>query len=396
MKTIPKKYILLILSLYVTEFSGFAFFMEGFVSILRKQGVGLQYLGLIYMLGLSVTIRFLWATLVDKINFSKHGHYKGWLFLTQILIVFSLIGISFCTIQNNLMLIIILITIFSFVAATQYTALDGFVYKTLSKEQRSVGNAVKMAGGMIGAIIGGGFGLVLYANIGWQNTLFIFVGFALFSMVLLFIYNEEETQNKNHLPSIRLRDIFRYWAKKQRRTWLFLMALSPISISVFFGLNARILVDNHWALDKIGFVVNIVGYSIGTIASFFVPLLIDKFSKRNVLYVGLIGQTIGLALLNLVLYGYTSVEFVGFMVVFAYAFYPLMATVIATLMMDNINSNTPAFEYSIQQSVFMLVGLFSAGFSLFLAGFIGYENVIYIGIFLGILALVPARKMDMS
>lgn len=84
------------------------------------------------------------------------------------------------------------------------------------------------------------------------------------------------------------------------------------------------------------------------------------------------------------LHGYINVRFVGFMAVFTYTFYPLTSMVIATLIMDKINSNTLAFEYSIQQSVYMLVSLLTAGFSTLLASF------------LGILVLIPARKIGMS
>lgn len=396
MKIISKKYILLLLGLYVTQFTGYGFFMEAFITILRKNGLGLQYLGLIYMLALFTVLRFIWAPYIDKIEFSKRGHYKGWLYVTQILISLCYISLSFCDFKQHLPIVLVFISAFSFLAATQYAAMDGFVYKTLSKEQRSVGNAVKMAGGMIGTILGSGLGLMLYAHLGWQNTIWIFVAIALVSMLLLSLHSEEETQRRVDLKPIRLRDIFRYWADKQRRTWLALVVLSPVSISIFYGFASRILVDKHWSLDKIGFVVNVIGYSVGAIVPFFVPFLIKKIGKRNVLYVGLIGQTVGLGLLLFILNGLTSTIYVGIIISFTYTFYPLMATVIATLMMDNITSNTPAFEYAIQHSVNMFVGILSAGLALFIAGFIGYAGMIYVGIFMGILSLIPAKKMQMS
>lgn len=396
MKTIPKKYILLLLGLYVSQFAGYGFFMEAFITILRKNGLGLQYLGLIYMLGLCMVLRFLWAPYIDKIEFSKRGHYKGWLYVTQILISICYVVLSFSNFKENLLLVLGIITIFTILASTQYSAMDGFVYKTLLKEQRPVGNAVKMAGGMIGTILGSGLGLMFYAHLGWRDTIWIFAAIALFSMFLLSLHNEEETQRRDDLKPIRLRDIFRYWADKQRRTWLALVILSPISISIFYGLASRILVDKHWSLDKIGFVVNILGYSIGAIVPFFVPFFIKKIGKKNVLYIGLIGQTIGLGLLLFILNGFTDTVFVGIIISLTYAFYPLMATVMATLMMDTITSNTPAFEYAIQHSVNMFVGILTAGLALFIAGFIGYSGVIYVGILMGVISLIPARKMDMS
>jgi len=42
----------LLISLYITQFLGFAFFSEAFIAILRQNGVSLENLGFIYMLGL--------------------------------------------------------------------------------------------------------------------------------------------------------------------------------------------------------------------------------------------------------------------------------------------------------------------------------------------------------
>lgn len=44
MAKISKKYIVLVLALYVSAYSGIAFFMDPFIKILRKNGMGLQYL----------------------------------------------------------------------------------------------------------------------------------------------------------------------------------------------------------------------------------------------------------------------------------------------------------------------------------------------------------------
>lgn len=396
MKTIPKSYILLLLGLYLSQFAGYGFFMEAFITILRKNGLGLQYLGLIYMLALFTVLRFIWAPYIDKIEFSKRGHYKGWLYVTQILISLCYIVLSLCDFKQHLPIVLVFIGIFSFLAATQYAAMDGFIYKTLSKEQRSVGNAIKIAGGMLGTILGSGLGLMFYAHLGWQYTIWIFTAIALASMLLLSLYSEEEIQRQDDLNPIRLRDIFRYLSDKQRRTWLTLVVLSPIPISIFYGFASRILVDKDWSLDKIGFVVNVIGYSVGAIVPFFVPFFIKKIGKRNVLYIGIIGQIIGLGLLLFVLNGLTGTIFVGLIISFTYAFYPLGATVVATLMMDNITSNTPAFEYAIQHSVNMFIGILSVGLALFIAGFIGYSGIIYIGIFMGIVSLIPAKKIQMD
>lgn len=394
MKKMSIKFAFLILCLYVYQFSGTSFFLESFISILRKDGLGLQYLGMIYMLGLFIVFKFLWAPIVEKISFGKFGHYRGWIFITQTLMICLMIAISFCNIKENLGLIVLFAAFYCFFASLQYVAIDGFIYKILAEEKRASVNSIKMAGIYLGMIIGGGGGLILYSHIGWQDTILIFIIFAFITLVILSFQPEVQFEKKENLKPIGLRDFFRYWALKERRFWLFILLLAPVSISVFFGLTTRILVDIGWALEKIGIVVNMVGYILGSLFSFFVPFLISKFGKRNIFFTGLLGQAIGLSCLLFILNGYNNVFLVAFIVTLSYMFYSLVAIVTTTLMMDKIKSKTPAFEYALQHSIYSFAGMLTAGMSMFMAGFIGYEKTVLIGVGIGLLSAVFSRKVS--
>lgn len=349
---------------------------------------------MIYALSLFIVIRFLWAPIVERVEFGKIGHYKGWISLTQIFVILVLLATSFCSLEKHLGLIIALASLLSFVVSTQFIALDGFIYKTLTKENRTSANAVKMAGQYLGLLIDGGGGLVFYAHYGWQDTLLVFVLMSLLATVFLFFVKEEEqTKNKNEKP-IGLKDMITYWKDSSRRLWLFIVILTPIAMSVFFGLGSRILVDIGWKLDKIGIVVDIIGYSVSVIFAFLSPLIIAKFGQRKVLFFSILGQILGLGLLSLIPLGFRNDIFVIGVILFSYIFYPQTATIITTLMMNKIKSNTPAFEYSIQHGLFAFAGMFSVGFSMFLAGFIGYTITIYITIFITLLALILVRKLE--
>lgn len=393
MKTMSIKFAFLILSLYVFQFSGTSFFLESFISILRKDGLGLQYLGMIYMLGLFIIFKFLWAPIVEKISFGKIGHYKGWIFITQIIMISLMVATSFCNIKESLGLIVVFATLYCFVASMQYIAIDGFIYKTLAENKRASVNSIKMAGIYLGMIIGGGGGLVLYTYLGWQSMILIFSSLGFIVLIILSFQSEVQYGKQENLQPIGLRDFFRYWALKKRRFWLFILVLAPVSISVFFGLSTRILVDIGWALEKIGIVVNMIGYILGSLFSFFVPFLISKFGKKNIFVTGLLGQTIGLSCLLFILQGYSSVLLVAFIVTISYMFYSLVAIITTTLMMDKIKSNTPAFEYALQHSVYSFAGMLSAGGSMFVAGFIGYEKTILIAVAIGFLSAIFGWKM---
>jgi len=386
METINKKHFLLFLSLYITQFLGLFFFSEAFIAILRKNGVSLESLGIIYMLGLLYVIRFIWSPLIDKINFVKIGHYRFWLILAQLVMLLCLFITSYLDIDSQIALIIVFAFIFSFFSATQDIALDGLVYKTLTKKQRPLGNAIKVSGNLLGALLGGGIALIIYSYIGWQKTLLILSLVTSIAIIQLIFYKEPsfEKKAKKHTPVFK--EFYNFWKGKNRKIWLVFIFLFPCATSTAHGLTTPILVDSKWDLKDIGFIVHIVGYSIGIISSFGASYFIHKFGRIFILRVSIFGQIIALLLLLFMLKGYIDTLSVTIIVGIIYFFYTPSATVISTLMMDEIDSDNPASQYAIQHSIFMFSGVVFISLGIYFSGKFSYESVI---IFISILAIIP-------
>lgn len=387
---ISKSFFILIFLLAFNQSAGVGFFLEPFALILRKQGVALESLGFLYFLGIFMSVRFLWAGFVDKLNFGLFGHFKGWIFFTQIFIMLSLLGASFCDVRTDFWMILAYATLFSLMAATQYIAIDGLIYKTTTKKGRSKANSIKFAGTGLGYVLGAGFGLILYAKIGWQNTL-IFLNLVPFlSLFVLFFTDESSLENTQ--KNLSLRDFFRYF--KENKKWIYFIAIYPVMMSSFFALCSKILLDSGWSFEKIGWIVNTFGFIFGALVAFFAPIVINKIGNKNTLMLGLFMQIIGLLMLFFVLFGLNSSLYVLVMVCMIFLSYPLYAVVLTTKMMNNIKSKTPAFEYALQHSVFMLFGVMYNALSLILAGLLGYKLAIFFAILLGMVAIFLTSRSN--
>lgn len=394
MKTLSKQHFFLLLSLYITQFLGLSFFTEAFIAILRKNGMPLENLGIVYMLGLFWVIRFLWAPIIDKINIKKIGHYRFWLILAQVIMTISLISTSFLDINKELNLILLFAIVFSFFSATQDIALDALVYKTLNKYDRPLGNAIKVSGGLIGTVIGGGVALTIYSYIGWQKTLLLLVFFTLIAVIQLLIFKEPIKDKKAERKVFVLKEFYNFWKSKNRKVWLIFIFLFPSAIGSAHGIISPILVDSNWALKDIGIIVHIFGYSLGIIASFITPWLIKKIGKKKVLNLCAIGQSTGILLLLTIIHGYSSQINVILIIGIIFLFYTPGMTVISTLMMDEIDSDNPASQYAIQHSVFMFSGLIFASLSVLLSGSFGYENIIIVIALISVIPLFLSFKID--
>jgi len=395
-KNLTKGHIALLFSLYTTQFLGLAFFTEAFIGILRQNGVSLENLGLIYMLGLFWVIRFLWAPFIDSISLGKKlGHYRGWIIIFQSFMVITLTLTAMFDLLNNMVIVITLSVLFAFFSASQDVALDALVFKTVSLKHRPIANALKSSGGMIGMVLGGGVGLVIYTYLGWQNTMLIMALVTAISLIQILFYKEPTKEKYNEELQIDFKQYIHFWKTKKRKYWLFFLIVYPVTISSAFGLIMPMLVDLKWSLDKIGFYVHIIGYGIGVLASLGASWVINKLGKRKVLIIAAIGQLIGVLLLLFLAYGYDSTAVVMFVVGFIFNFYTPSSVVMTTLMMDESSKKTPAAQFAIQHSIYMFSGIFFAGLSVSLAGILGYANIILIGATIGLLAVYASYKIEL-
>ncbi|MFV7789685.1 MFS transporter [Aliarcobacter lanthieri] len=385
--------IIVLFSLYTTQFLGLGFFLEAFIGILRQNGVSLEHLGFIYMLGLFWVFRFLWAPFIDRIHF-KIGHYRIWIIIFQSLMVISIFLISILDINKNLSIILFLAICFAFFASSQNVALDAFAFKITFKRERSLINAIKTAGGLIGMVLGGGVGLILYAKYNWHITLLIMTIVTAISLIQIIFISEPNIKNQIFIDKIDYKQFLTFWKTKQKKLWFILLFLYPATISAAFGLTTPILVDLGWDLDKIGFAVYIIGYGIGFLASFGASYVIKQFGKKNILIVAAILQVIGI-LMMLLLFNYHHNDIlVMFVIGIIFMSYTPSQVLMTTLMMDLSSFKSPASQFAVQHSIYMFSGIFFSSISVSLSGKLGYETMILICSFIGILSIFLSTKIE--
>lgn len=383
-------------SLYITQYLGFAFFTGAFIGILRQNGISLENLGFIYMLGLFWVLRFLWAPFIDTINLGKKlGHYRGWIIIFQSFMVITLLIESMFNILDSLSIIIILAVLFAFFSASQDIALDALVLRAVSLKDRPLANALKNSGGLVGMVLGSGAGLIVYTHLGWQYTMMLLAGITIFALLQILLYKESKVEKNRDKIKIDFRQYLSFWRGKRRLEWLFLLIIYPIAISSAFALIMPMLVDQKWQLDKIGFYLNIVGYGIGVLASFAASWIINKLGKRKVLIIAAAGQVFSILLLLLIEQGYTSKYLVMLIVIFIFCFSTPSAVVMTILMMDESSEETPAAQFAIQHSIYMFSGIFFGGLAVSMSGLFGYQSVIICGTIIGMISLFVSMKINL-
>lgn len=140
---------------------------------LRSEQVDLKSIGLMALIGLPFTWKFLWSPLMDAVRVPILGRRRGWMLLTQAGLLAALAAYAFLNPRNHLPLIAGLSVLVAFFSASQDIVLDAFRREILSDEELGLGNSVHANAYRIAALIPGSLSLVLADRMPWSEVFVI-------------------------------------------------------------------------------------------------------------------------------------------------------------------------------------------------------------------------------
>ncbi|MFA7669680.1 MAG: muropeptide transporter [Burkholderiaceae bacterium] len=141
-------------------------------------GVSLQSIGFLTLIGSAYTLKFLWAPIVDRYAFPFLGRRRGWILITQLALAASIAAMGLYSPGSHMLPLALLAVLVAFLSATQDIAFDAYSTDVLRNEERAAGAAVKVLGYRLAMIVSGGLALVIADQwLGWHNTYFLMGGF---------------------------------------------------------------------------------------------------------------------------------------------------------------------------------------------------------------------------
>lgn len=379
----------LIASLYTTQFLPVAFFFMGLPAILRSEGRSLEEIGALYLLGFIWVLKIFWAPVVDRFSLPGLGRYRGWLIITQSVIIALLLAIGQMGDTDNLSQLLVMSMVLTIFAATQDIATDALTIKLLPWEKRAWGNSVQVAGGLIGIVLGGGATLMLYERLGWRGCFLLMA--VLLSIVLIQVFMlDEPNDGASKAPPAGYSRLWHFWKKPGTGRWIATMLTVPIGIGMTFGLLTPMLVDVGWTMDNVGFTINIAGSLVGLGAVFVMGWLVQRFGRRHMIISAAFAQTLAiLAILPLASGSATTWQILpGLLAVFLV--YNPLATAMLTVMMDRCEKNSAGTDFTGQYSLYSFVGFASGALALNLAASFGYIAIIALAVVIAMIGSCSA------
>ena len=160
---------------------------------LRSEHIDLKTIGLMALIGLPFTWKFIWSPVMDAVRLPFLGRRRGWMLVTQIGLLLALAAYAFLNPHQHLPVIIGLSTVVAFFSASQDIVLDAFRREILPDEELGLGNSIHVNAYRIAALVPGSLSLILADRMPWSNVFIITALFMLPGLLMtLFLAKEPD------------------------------------------------------------------------------------------------------------------------------------------------------------------------------------------------------------
>ena len=135
---------------------------------LVKAGVSRSTITMFSWAALAYSFKFMWSPVIDnlKIPIQNFGHRKSWLLISQLLIIFSLIFISFTDPSKTLVLTAIGSVLIAFSSASQDIIIDAYRIESAPRKMQGALSSMYIAGYRVAMLIAGAGSLYLASFFG--------------------------------------------------------------------------------------------------------------------------------------------------------------------------------------------------------------------------------------
>lgn len=352
--------------------SGLPFLLVGATlsTWLRDTGVALSVIGLVSYASFFYVLKFLWAPLIDRYPLPFLGRRKGWLAVSQLLLIVALAGMALLGPGSSLLVFVVLAGLVAFAGATQDIVVDAYRIEIAPIESQAALAATYILGYRLGLIISGAIALYLAELTGWTTAYLIMAGSVVVPLLAGLLSKEPAAQALT-IREIRLRDAFikpfqEFFSRNG--VWLALALLLFVGLfklpdQMIGVLAGPFYLDSGYTKADIATVAKLYGIWIGIAGAFLGGVCIAAFGLRWMLVIA----TIAVSISNIafLLMAHYPAE--------AWAFYAAISAdnlsqgfagvVLVAFMSSLTNRNFTATQYALLASLANLPGKFIGGLS---------------------------------
>ncbi len=256
-----------------------------------EANISLLGIGILSLVGQPYVYKFLWAPLMDRFIPPFMGRRRGWILITQCLLVITIATMALLTPEKHAGLMGVLALIIAFCSASQDISINAYQTDVLHENELGFGASLNVLGYRIAMIVSGAFALILAQHAGWQVTYLVMSALMLVGIITNWFAPEIPPQ-KQLAPQTLKSAVFEPFVEffQRKGPWLaiallLIIVLYKLGDAFALSLNTTFLLRGvHFSLTDVG----VANKGFGLISNIVGGLIAGILLTRIRLFYGLI------------------------------------------------------------------------------------------------------------
>lgn len=229
---------------------------------MKEEGVDLTVIGMMALVGLPYTVKFLWAPVLDRFTMPFLGRRRGWLLLAQLALVLSISGLGFTDPVGNPWMVAFSAFLVTFFSASQDIVVDAYRREDLSDEELGLGSSLYINGYRVGMLLASGGGLIMADHMSF-SFVYLIMAACMLPGILTTIFSHEPEVGVGKPETMReavLDPLVEYMSRDKALWILAFILFYKIGDTMASAMSMPFYLDMGFSKTEIGTVVKLFGF----------------------------------------------------------------------------------------------------------------------------------------
>ena len=229
---------------------------------MKDEGVDLTVIGMMSLVGLPYTVKFLWAPFMDRFTLPFLGRRRGWMLIAQIALIFSIVFLGTTQPGESQWIVAFAAFLVTFFSASQDIVVDAYRREDLSDDELGLGSSLYINGYRVGMLLASGGGLIMADYIPFSLVYLIMAACMLPGVFTTLLTPEPETPagTPKTIHEAVIDPLVEYFSRQGALWILAFILFYKIGDTMASAMTTPFYLDIGFSKTEIGAVVKFFGF----------------------------------------------------------------------------------------------------------------------------------------
>lgn len=343
---------------------------------MKEEGMDLTLIGMMTLVGIPYTVKFLWAPFLDRFIPPFLGRRKGWLLIAQGALTCSIVFLGFSEPAHNPLMLVIAAFLVTFFSASQDIVVDAYRREDLADEELGLGSSLYINGYRVGMLLASGGGLIMADFISFKAVYLIMAACILPGIATTVLTPEPAIAagTPRTLREAVLDPLVEFFSRKGAVLILVFILLYKLGDTMASAITTPFYLDIGFTKTEIGTVVKLFGFWATIIGSLIGGVIMLRLGINRSLWVFGFLQALSTAGFAVLAHIGHSITLLSGVIAFENLSSGMGTAAYAAFMASITNKRFTATQYALLSSLMGVPRVIASAPTGFLAKNIGWEG----------------------